>query len=128
MSALNEHWRNKPGPTDVLSFPLEEALAGGFAADAGADYRTHRAHLREEIAGRIAREGTLALGDVVIDAPYARRQAKEHGESAEAAYLRLLAHGVAHLLGYDHELGEREEKAMQRVEQGLRRAALRGRG
>jgi probable rRNA maturation factor len=73
---LNQHWRGKPGATDVLSFPLLE--------------------------GPHARHRGALLGDVVISVGVARRQAREHGHPLEAECLRLLIHGVLHLLGYDH--------------------------
>jgi len=89
---LNWHWRGRPGATDVLSFSL---LAG--------------AHAR--------RRGAL-LGDVVIALGVARRQARERGHTLEAECLRLLIHGVLHLLGYDHERA-RDAKRMQAKERTL---------
>ena len=47
--------------------------------------------------------GSGLLGDVVISIDTARRQAKEHGHSLADELARLLAHGLLHLLGYDHE-------------------------
>jgi len=73
---LNQRWRGRPGATDVLSFSLRE--------------------------GRHARHRGALLGDVVISVGVARRQARERAEPLEAECLRLLIHGVLHLLGYDH--------------------------
>ena len=73
---LNRAWRGRSGATDVLSFSLRE----------GAHAR-HRGDL---------------LGDVVITLSVARRQARELGHGLEDECLRLLIHGVLHLLGYDH--------------------------
>ena len=73
---LNQQWRGRHGATDVLSFALREGA--------------HAAH-----------RGPL-LGDVVIATGVARRQARERGQPLEAECLRLLIHGVLHLLGYDH--------------------------
>lgn len=70
MRALNRTWRRKDRPTDVLSFPSEEA---GL------------------------------LGDVAIDLPYAARQARARGHATRRELQVLLAHGLLHLLGYDHE-------------------------
>jgi probable rRNA maturation factor len=70
MRSLNRRWRRQDRPTDVLSFPLEEAGA---------------------------------LGDVVISIDTARRQAKEGGWSLASELRRLLAHGILHCRGYDHE-------------------------
>lgn len=126
MAFINNEHRDKPEPTDVLSFPLEEKIPGKLARDDSATARAHLKHLRAELARRFkaSPEPTLALGDVLIDVPYARRQARELGERLEQAYARLLAHGITHLLGYDHERGPAWENAMTRVESHLRKAAL----
>jgi rRNA maturation RNase YbeY len=73
---LNRRWRGKPGATDVLSFSLLE--------------------------GPHARHRGALLGDVVIAVGVARRQARAHGHALADECLRLLIHGVLHLLGYDH--------------------------
>lgn len=75
-AALNERWRGRAGPTDVLAFALREGPHAG-----------HR--------------GVL-LGDVVIAVGVARRQAEARGHDLETECHRLLVHGVLHLLGYDH--------------------------
>jgi probable rRNA maturation factor len=93
IQALNLQHREKDKPTDVLSFPLDE---GG-----GAD-------------GRVS--GTRVLGDVVISLDTAARQA--HGRKRELLpeVRFLLAHGLLHLLGYDHgnPAQKREMDAMTR--------------
>jgi len=118
MAALNRRHRGKKGPTDVLSFPLEEALAGPLSKNSRAPWTSHRKALGREIEIRRKHLGlpALALGDVVICHPVARAQAKEFGETLQEAYARLLAHGLAHLLGYDHERGRAWQRAMRRVE------------
>lgn len=73
---LNQEWRGRSGATDVLSFSLRE--------------------------GAHARHRGALLGDVVITVSVARRQARELGHTLAAECLRLLIHGVLHLLGYDH--------------------------
>jgi probable rRNA maturation factor len=75
-ASLNHAWRGRPGATDVLSFSL---LEGAHARHRGA-----------------------LLGDVVIAVGVARRQARELGHPLADECLRLLIHGVLHLLGYDH--------------------------
>jgi rRNA maturation RNase YbeY len=80
MQALNRRFRRLDRSTDVLSFPAFEA------SDAPA----------------AARRGEF-LGDLVIDVPYAARQARRLGHSPAREVQVLLAHGVLHLLGYDHE-------------------------
>ncbi|RUM56862.1 MAG: rRNA maturation RNase YbeY [Persephonella sp.] len=82
---LNKNWRGKDKATDVLSFPINEKPLG---------YKYK------------------VLGDVVISIPYAKRQAEEIGFSYKEEVLRLLIHGILHLLGYDHEKSEEEAKIM----------------
>jgi probable rRNA maturation factor len=83
--ALNLQHREKDKPTDVLSFPLDE---GG-----GAD-------------GTVS--GTRVLGDVVISLDTAARQARGRKRELLPEVRFLLAHGLLHLLGYDH--GDPSEK------------------
>ena len=81
---LNANWRDKNRPTDVLAFAQQEG---------------------ELVPGSL-------LGDVVISVPTASRQAAEEGHSVEREILELLAHGILHLLGYDHERSEAEAQRM----------------
>jgi len=72
------------GPTDVLSFPVE-ALSPGVDRPQ-------------------APEGApLLIGDVVIAPDYVRRQAGDYGVGLEDEMALMVAHGILHLLGYDHE-------------------------
>jgi rRNA maturation RNase YbeY len=80
MRGLNKTWRKGNRPTDVLSFPCFEAAESRTAARRGA-----------------------FLGDLVIDVPYAVRQARRRGHPVGREVQILLAHGLLHLLGYDHE-------------------------
>jgi len=91
--ALNLQHREKDKPTDVLSFPLDE---GG-----GAD-------------GAVS--GTRVLGDVVISLDTAARQARGRKRELLPEVRFLLAHGLLHLLGYDHgdPVEKREMDAMTR--------------
>lgn len=79
---LNEQWRGKDTPTDVLSFPQLD-LDGPIELDAPAV------------------DGTL-LGDVVISAQTAARQAVELGHDLESELRVLMVHGLCHLLGHTH--------------------------
>lgn len=54
------------------------------------------------------------LGDVAVDVPYAARQARRRGHSADREVQLLLAHGVLHLLGHDHETDDGEMFRLQR--------------
>ncbi|MEV5751889.1 rRNA maturation RNase YbeY [Actinoallomurus sp. NPDC052308] len=94
MSELHKKWMGEPGPTDVLSFPMDELRPGhvsGGTEDAPPD--------------------PALLGDVVLCPTVAVRQAKKAGHSAEDELHLLCTHGILHLLGYDHAEPE-EHKEM----------------
>ena len=90
-------YRGKDRTTDVLSFPLLEGKK----------------------LGRGAGE-PLALGDVVLSLPQARRQAEAHGREWREEAALLLIHGILHLLGYDHGTRAGEKRMF-----GLQDALLR---
>ena len=85
---LNQEFRSIDQPTDVLSFPQ----------NADEDPCTP-----EEII----------LGDIAVSLDIAKAQAKEHGLDFKEEIILLLIHGILHLLGYDHEISEQEEKKMR---------------
>lgn len=91
MAALNAEHMGGEGPTDVLSFPLEDPqdLASATIERAGVPF---------------------LLGDIVLCPAVAERQAAEHAGDYETEIALLLVHGVLHLLGHDH--GEPAEKAV----------------
>ena len=91
---LNKCWRGGAGATNVLAFPTGELPAG-----------------------------IELLGDVVICAPVAAREAAEAGIEPRAHWAHLVVHGVLHLLGHDHE----QDAAAQRMQQ-LEARILRGLG
>ena len=101
MARLNETYRKKKGPTDVLSFPVS-----ADSAKPGT--------LRQQV--RKAR-GKF-LGDIAISPKVARRNAKSLGRQLPKELKVLILHGVLHLLGYDHETDRGE---MERIEGRLRR-------
>lgn len=80
MEQLNRQWMDEQGPTDVLSFPMDE--------------------LRPGIDDEEPQAGLL--GDVVLCPQVAGRQARNAGHSSEEELLLLTAHGILHLLGFDH--------------------------
>jgi probable rRNA maturation factor len=80
MAAYHEKYMGEPGPTDVLSFPMDELRPPG-----------------EEDEPPIG-----LLGDIVLCPAVTDRQAREHGRTAAAEAEYLLMHGILHLLGYDH--------------------------
>lgn len=94
MTDLNEQWMDEQGPTDVLSFPMDE--------------------LRPGAEGNPSEEGIL--GSVVLCPQVAAEQAREAGHSAVEEMLLLTTHGILHLLGFDHAEPEEEREmfALQR--------------
>jgi probable rRNA maturation factor len=89
MEQLHVQWMDEPGPTDVLSFPMDELRPGSE------DEMTP--------AG--------LLGDIVLCPQVAVGQAETAGHSTLDELLLLTAHGILHLLGFDHAEPE-EEKEM----------------
>ncbi|MEV4001401.1 rRNA maturation RNase YbeY [Actinomadura sp. NPDC049753] len=86
MTELHEKWMDEPGPTDVLSFPMDELRPGHMSGGADED--------GEADPG--------LLGDVVLCPAVAEKQAREAGHSTAEELELLCAHGILHLLGYDH--------------------------
>ena len=76
IAELHERFMDEPGPTDVLSFPLDE------------------------VGEATGPEGARLLGDVVV-AP--REAARNNPDDPDAELRLLVVHGILHLLGYDHE-------------------------
>ena len=104
MSELHVQWMDEPGPTDVLSFPMDE--------------------LRPGSDGEVSPPGLL--GDVVLCPEVAARQALEAGHSTTEELLLLTTHGILHLLGFDHAEPE-EEKEMFALQRQLLLTFLAGR-
>jgi probable rRNA maturation factor len=95
MTALNEAHMRKQGPTDVLSFPIEELSPG--------------------IVPHSDPEGPpLLLGDVVVCPAQVRRQAASADVPFRDEMALMVVHGMLHLLGYDHEADEEAEVMEQR--------------
>lgn len=84
---LNQQYRHKQGPTNILSFPFE--APDGVEMD--------------------------LLGDLVICAPLIDREAKEQNKLPEHHWAHITIHGVLHLLGYDH-IEEAEAEEMESLE------------
>ena len=96
MTNLHEKWMDEPGPTDVLSFPMDELRPHSMAGP-------NRSRGRESDEPE-----PVLLGDVVLCPQVAAVQAKQHGQSTQAELELLTVHGVLHLLGYDHADPEEE--------------------
>lgn len=93
IAELNENHRGKTGPTDVLSFPLEEAKPGVPPV-------------------RQPDGPPLHLGDVFIAPGVVGRNAVEHRVDFEDELALVTVHGILHLLGWDHE-DDDEAEAME---------------
>jgi len=91
MTELHIKWMDEPGPTDVLSFPMDMPENPGDA---------------------------VTLGDIVIAPAVAATQAATAGHSAEYEIFILAAHGLLHILGYDHANKE-DEKVMFALQEDL---------
>jgi probable rRNA maturation factor len=115
IARMNEVFRKKRGPTDVLSFP---AVARRKPLEPGHSRRAVQNGKRAATLGRHSRSDTEYLGDVAISPATARRNAKEFGHTLPSELQILILHGVLHLLGYDHET---DRGQMQRFERRLRR-------
>jgi len=88
---LNNTYRGKDKPTNVLSFPFEVPE-----------------HLPEEVDFPL-------LGDLVVCAQVVEREAKEQNKSLESHWAHMLLHGSLHLLGYDH-IDDIEAEEMESLE------------
>ena len=105
MENLHVQWMDLPGPTDVMSFPMDELRPG-----------------REGVEPQ---EGML--GDIVLCPSVAARQAREAGHATEEELLLLTTHGILHLLGFDHAEPD-EEREMFELQRQLLLTFLATRG
>jgi len=111
IAGLNERFLGRKGPTDVLSFPIEDELIGpGHVPDQEASGPGRGPIELEEVP--------LLIGDVVICPEVAWRQAPEHAGNYDDELALLLVHGILHLLGMDHEDAS-EAAVMEALEQQL---------
>ena len=88
MADLHLQWMDEPGPTDVLSFPMDELRPGS-----------------EEVPSP---EGVL--GDIVVCPQVAARQAQVAGHDPINEILLLVTHGMLHLVGFDHATPSEEQE------------------
>jgi probable rRNA maturation factor len=112
IARMNETFRHKKGPTDVLSFPYRERGADKLRHTRGSSSGRRHTH------PRAAQNATDYLGDIAISPVTARRNAKRLGRNLGSELRILMLHGVLHLLGFDHE---RDQGQMNRLERRLRR-------
>jgi probable rRNA maturation factor len=88
MEQLHVQWMDEPGPTDVLSFPMDELRPGSEDAPTPAGL----------------------LGDIVVCPQVAIAQAESAGHSPLEEMLLLTCHGILHLLGFDHADADEERE------------------
>lgn len=88
MAQLNQAYLNRPGPTNVIAFPMQAGPFGDITPG--------------------------LLGDVVISADTAYREAVDAGMEMSERFNQLLIHGMLHLLGYDHVHCKQAAAAMDR--------------
>lgn len=104
MARLNRRYRDKPGPTDVLSFPAKAM------------------RMRRTLPRRLVRRPVAAsadyIGDIALSPETARRNARLYSRSLPEELRILVLHGLLHLAGFDHEV---DEGQMERIERRLRR-------
>ncbi|WP_022883948.1 rRNA maturation RNase YbeY [Glaciibacter superstes] len=96
MEQLHVQWMDEPGPTDVLSFPMDELRPGTEDAETPAGL----------------------LGDIVLCPQVAQAQAETAGHSTLDELLLLTTHGILHLLGFDHA-EPNEEKEMFGIQRDI---------
>lgn len=89
IAALNERWRGKPKPTNVLSFPADSFTPPGAPRH---------------------------LGDLALAYGVCVREAQEAAKPLADHVAHLIMHGVLHLLGFDHERGDAQAEEMEAVE------------
>ena len=88
IAQFNERWLGNEGPTDVLSFPMDE--------------------LRPGVDGEPAEDGIL--GDLLLCPQYAAAQAPTYSRTPDDEMHLLTIHGILHLLGYDHAEPDEERE------------------
>ena len=93
ITTLNRQYLMHEGPTNVISFPMQE--------------------------GEFSEINPNLLGDVVISAETADREAREAHIPATSRLMELLIHGILHLVGYDHEAPDADADAMEKKTEAL---------
>lgn len=101
MTALHVQWMDLPGPTDVMAFPMDAADGPIERLDPSAPPPTDDG------------TGEAMLGDVVLCPAVAAEQAAAAGHSTSSELYLLCAHGILHLLGYDHGDADEEREMFE---------------
>ena len=95
LHALNNEWRGKDKPTNVLSFPMLE---------------------REELLALSPEGPPELLGDIALSLETCAREAQEKGVPLDHHAAHLIVHGLLHLAGFDHEISSEDATAMEALE------------
>lgn len=111
---VNAQYRGLNRSTDVLSFPTVNYRKGHTA-------RESLSRLRAELDPEL---GACMLGDILISYEHAVRQAADYGHSVRREVCYLFAHGLFHLLGYDHMEPDEQKEMRQMEEKALRMAGV----
>jgi len=93
ITGFNEQYLKKPGPTDVISFPMHDGAFPGVQPQ--------------------------LLGDIALSLETAQRQADRRGVSLHEEVSALLVHGMLHLIGYDHVLSPADSRRMKAQERAV---------
>lgn len=93
IAVLNQDYLGRVGPTNVLAFPMAEGDFAGLTPG--------------------------LLGDVVVSVDTAWREAQDNGLEPEEHLVRLIIHGILHLLGHDHLADESQARAMEELTERL---------
>lgn len=112
IAGMNERFRKKNGPTDVLSFPAGDPQERAKRKSGARGKKAERARSNNSTAAE------NYIGDIAIAPETARRYAKKNGRGLTDELRVLILHGMLHLQGYDHETDDGE---MNRIEQRMRR-------
>lgn len=106
---LNRELRSVDAVTDVLSFPALDGIFG-------------KKLLKKNFPADVDEQGNLFIGSIAICVKRAQEQAEEYGHSFTRELNYLAAHGICHLLGYDHiedgekaVMREKEEKVLNKI-------------
>ena len=126
IARMNERYRKKSGPTDVLSFGAKErrgpmplrTVRTGEKKERDKRGDAQGAEIRREKRLGLRNERGEYLGDIAISPAAAQRNARRFGRSLSSEVRILILHGILHVLGYDH-VSDRGE--MERLERRLRK-------
>lgn len=101
MAGLNQQFRQKQGPTNILSFPALAKLPDSLSS--------------QSVSGQSVSSGPVFLGDMALSFDVLTKEAVQNGQKPEHHLAHLFLHGLLHLTGYDHQ-EETEAEEMETLE------------